>query len=156
MVEAAAGAWGTPATPPRQIDRETAALLSQVPLFATLSRRHLGRIGSIATAKRFPAQTPLVRVGKPGDAFYVILSGRARVDLPGRKIALEAGDFFGEMALLDGKPRAATVTAVSEVLVLMIARAKFLRLLEDEPKVTLAMMATLTRRLRDTQAAMNL
>jgi CRP/FNR family transcriptional regulator, cyclic AMP receptor protein len=156
MVEAAAGAWSTPATPPRQIDRETAALLAQVPLFAMLSRRHLARIGSLATAKRCAASSPLVRVGKPGDAFYVILSGTARVDLPGRQIALEAGDFFGEMALLDGKPRSATVTAVTEVLVLMIARAKFLRLLEDEPKVALAMMATLTRRLRDTHAAMGL
>ena len=47
MVEAAAGAWDTPTTSPRQLDRDTVALLAQVPLFASLSRRHLGRIGSI-------------------------------------------------------------------------------------------------------------
>lgn len=156
MVEAAAGAWSTPAPSSGQIDRETAALLAQVPLFAGLSRRHLGRVGSLATAKRRPANSPLVREGRPGDAFYVILSGSARVELPGRQVPLEAGDFFGEMALLDGKPRSATVTAVTEVLVLMISRTKFVGLLEAEPKVAIAMMATLTRRLRDTHAAMGL
>ena len=148
MVEAAAGAWDTPTTSPRQLDRETVALLAQVPLFASLSHRHLGQIGSIATAKRYAANSQLVCVGTPGDAFYVILSGNARVDVPGRSITVEAGDFFGEMALLDGEPRSATVTAHTEVLALMIERAKFLKLLQAEPKVALAIMTTLTRRLR--------
>jgi CRP/FNR family cyclic AMP-dependent transcriptional regulator len=151
MVGAAAGAWDTPAPARRQLDRETVALLAQVPMFAALSRRQLGRVAGIAAAKRYAAGTPLVRFGEPGDAFYVILAGEARVDVPDRQIALGAGDFFGEVALLDGKPRAATVTAVSEVLVLVIARAKFLGLLEDEPKVALAIMATLAGRLRETQ-----
>jgi CPA1 family monovalent cation:H+ antiporter len=153
MVGAAAGAWDTPARTPRKFDRETAELLAQVPMFAMLSRRHLGRIAGIAAAKRFAANSPMVRVGERSDGFYVILAGDARVDVPGRHIALEAGDFFGEMALLDGEPRAATVTAITEVLVLTIARAKFLRLLEAEPKVALAIMATLTRRLRAAHAA---
>jgi CRP/FNR family cyclic AMP-dependent transcriptional regulator len=156
MVEAAAGAWSTPATSPRQIDDATVELLGQVPLFATLSRRHVRRIASVADAKRYAASRPLVRAGKPADAFYVILAGNARVDLPGRDITLEAGDFFGEMALIDGEPRSATVTAVSEVLVLTIPRARFLKLLEAEPKVALGIMATLTRRLRAEQTAMSL
>jgi len=58
------------------------------------------------------------------------------------------GDFFGEMALLDGEPRSATVIAHTEVLALMIERARFLKLLQAEPKVALAIMTTLTRRLR--------
>ncbi len=60
------------------------------------------------------------------------------------------------MAILDGEARSATVTAVTEVMVLMIPRAKFLKVLESEPKIALAIMATLTRRLRAVQAAANL
>lgn len=152
MVDAAAGAWNTPNAAPQQIERATVQVLAQVPIFGMLSRRHLGRVAGIAAAKRYPAKSSLVRVGTPADAFYVVLSGNARVDVPGRPVALAAGDFFGEMALVDGEPRAATVTAVTDVLVLMIARAKFLKLLEAEPKVALAIMATLTRRLRDAQS----
>ena len=94
-----------------------------------------------------------MRVGKPADAFYVILDGTARVQVPGRPVTLEAGDFFGEMAVIDGEPRSATVAAVSEVLVLMIPRAKFLKVLESEPKIALAIMATLAQRVRAVQAA---
>jgi CRP/FNR family transcriptional regulator, cyclic AMP receptor protein len=150
MVDAATVVWSTPDVAPRQIERATVEVLSQVRIFATLPRRHLNRVAAVATAKRYPPNSLLVRVGTPADAFYVILSGNARVEVPGRPVALEAGDFFGEMALIDGEPRAATVTATTDVLVLMIARAKFLKLLEAEPKVALAIMATLTRRLRDT------
>ena len=115
IVGSAATTLDTPSARPRGLGREAADLLAQIPLFASLSRRHLGRIASVAATKRYAAGSPLVRVGKPADAFYVILDGSARVDLPGRPVALEAGDFFGEMALLDGEPRSATVIAVSEV-----------------------------------------
>ena len=97
-----------------------------------------------------------MRVGKPADAFYVILDGQARVEVPGRPVDLASGDFFGEMALLDGEPRSATVVAVGEVYALTIGRAKFLKLLESEPKIALAIMATLTGRLRALQAAATL
>jgi CRP/FNR family cyclic AMP-dependent transcriptional regulator len=155
MVGAAAGAWDTPATSPRQLDRETVALLAQVPMLAPLSRRHLSRVAGTATAVRFAADIPLVRLGEPADAFYVILAGNARVDVSGRQIALEAGDFFGEMALLDGQPRTATVTAVSDVLALVLRRKKFLALLEAEPRVALAIMATMARRLRTAEGAVS-
>ena len=71
---------------------------------------------------------------------------------PGRGIELGCGEFFGEMALIDGEPRSATIIALSEVYVLIIARTTFLKLLESEPKIAFANMATLTRRLRDLQA----
>jgi CRP-like cAMP-binding protein len=155
MVGSAATTLDTPSARARGLGREAADLLGQVPIFASLSRRHLGRIASVAATKRYAAGSPLVRVGKPADAFYVIIDGSARVDLPGRPVTLEAGDFFGEMAILDGEPRSATVTAVSEVLVLMIPRVKFLKVLESEPKIALAIMATLTHRLRAVQAAVS-
>jgi CRP/FNR family transcriptional regulator, cyclic AMP receptor protein len=151
-----APAVDSPSAPPRPLGRDAAGMLAEIPLFAGLSRRHLGRVASLAATKRYAAGSPLVRVGKPADAFYVILDGKVRVELPGRPVELTAGDFFGEMALLDGEPRSATVVAVGEVYVLTVARAKFLKLLEAEPKITLAIMATLTGRMRALQAAATL
>jgi voltage-gated potassium channel len=143
----------TPASPPRLIGREGVGLLAGIPLFEGLSRRHLDRIASVAATKRYAAGNPLVRAGQPATAFYVILDGRVRVHVPGRPVEFQAGDFFGEMALVDGEPRSATVTAVTDVYVMMIARPKFLKVLEAEPKIALAIMATLTRRVRALTAA---
>ena len=150
MVSSAVGVWDAPVSA-RQIERETTALLEQVPLFAGLSRRHLGRVASVAAPRHYLAGAELVRVGAPADAFYIILEGDARVDIPGGAVPLEPGDFFGEMALIDGEPRAATVTAVSDMVTLVIPRQKFLALLVAEPKVALSMMTTLVQRLRAAQ-----
>ena len=156
MVGGAAASVDTPAAPPRPLGREAAGMIAEIPLFASLSRRHLGRIASVAATKRYAAGSTLALVGKPADAFYVILDGRVRVEVPGRPVELGAGDFFGEMALIDGEPRSATVVASSDLFVMIIPRPKFLKLLEAEPKIALAIMATLTRRLRDVQAAATL
>jgi CRP-like cAMP-binding protein len=143
----------SPAAPPRPAGREAVDLIASVPLFASLSRRHLGRVAGVASTKRYAPGSALALVGKPADAFFVILDGRVRVEATGRTIELGAGDFFGEMALIDGEPRSATVVAVADVFVLMIPRSKFVKLLESEPKLALAIMATLSRRLRAVQAA---
>jgi CRP-like cAMP-binding protein len=155
IVDGSAGAGNdSPASPARAIGRDAVPMLAEIPLFAGLSKRHLGRIADVASTKRYAPGTTIALVGKPADAFFVILDGSVRVATPGdRRIELGAGDFFGEMALIDGEPRSATVTAGSDVFVLTIARAKFLKLLHAEPKIMLAIMATLTRRLRDVQAA---
>jgi CRP-like cAMP-binding protein len=150
----ARAAKDSPAAPARAIGRDAVPMLAEVPLFASLSRRHLGRIADVASTKRYAPGATIALVGKPADAFFVILDGSVRVGVPsGRKIELGAGDFFGEMALIDGEPRSATVTAAGDVFVLTIPRTKFLKLLHAEPKIMLAIMATLTRRLRDVQAA---
>lgn len=146
----------TPAAPERSLGRESVNMVADVPLFAGLSRRHLGKIARIASSKRYAAGAELVRAGEPANAFYVILDGRANVQTPGRVIELKSGDFFGEMALIDGQPRSATIVSTTEVYVMIILRSKFLKLLESEPKIALAIMATLTRRLRDLQAATTL
>ncbi len=151
MVRSAIGVWDAPVGA-RQLERETIALLEQVPLFAGLSRRHLGRVASVAAPKHYLAGEAVVRVGAAGDAFFIILDGDARVEIPGSPVTLEPGDFFGEMALVDGAPRAATVTAVTDLVVLTIPRQKFLALLVAEPKVTIAIMTTLAQRLRAAQA----
>ncbi len=151
MVSSAIGVWDAPVSA-RQIEKEATALLEQVPLFAGLSRRHLGRVASVAAPKHYLAGEELVRIGAPPDAFYIILDGDASVEIPGGAIPLSAGDFFGEMALIDGEPRTATVSAVTDVVVLTIPRDKFLTLLVAEPKVTLAIMTTLVQRLRAARA----
>ena len=138
--------------PRRALGRESIDLLAGVPLFASLSRRHLAKVAKLAASKRFAAGVELVRTGERADAFYVLLDGRVRVQTPGRGIELGCGEFFGEMALIDGEPRSATIIALSEVYVLIFARTKFLELLESEPKIAFANMATLTRRLRYLQA----
>jgi CRP-like cAMP-binding protein len=151
MVGSSLGVWDAPVNR-RNFEREAVSLLEQVPLFAGLSRRQLGRVASVAEHKHFLANAPLVSVGGPGDAFYVILDGEAQVELPAGPVPLTAGSFFGEMAIIDGSPRSATVSAVTDIVVLAIPRAKFLALLESEPKVTLAVLMTLAQRLREAQA----
>jgi CRP-like cAMP-binding protein len=149
-------AFDTPSAPPRPMDRDAVDMLAEIPLFADLSRRHLGKVAAVASTKRYAPRAPLVRAGTPAYAFYVVIDGSVRVELPGRPVVLGTGDFFGEMALIDGEVRSATVSAVDDVFAMLISRAKFLKLLEAEPKIALAIMATLTRRLRGLQAAATL
>ena len=150
MVGSALGVWDAPVNPSTR-RRELETLLVQVPLFSGLSGRHLRRVASIAEHKHCLADTALVRAGAPGDAFYTILDGEARVELSGGPIVLGAGAFFGEMAIIDGAPRSATVTAVTDVVVLVIPRERFRAVLLDEPEVMFAIMATLAQRLREAQ-----
>src|SRR5205085_12603383 len=86
-----------------------AEVLSEVPIFASLSKRHLRRVAGLGEPVRYPRHTRIVRQGDRGDAFYVLIEGDARVLGSRRRIRLRAGDFFGEMALLDGAARSATI-----------------------------------------------
>jgi CRP/FNR family transcriptional regulator, cyclic AMP receptor protein len=129
--------------------KEWVAVLAEVPLFASLSSRHVRRIAGLARLKRFERGVPVVVAGRPGDAFYVILDGEVSVGVPGRRRnRLAAGEYFGEMALLDGAPRSATVTAEKDVLLLEIGRTAFARLLKEEPAITLALLRSLAARVR--------
>ena len=77
---------------------------------------------------------------------YLMLEGRARV--LGKSRVLRPGDFFGEMALIDGGPRSATIIATSQVRVMMVQRRAFLKLMKQNPQVGLAIMETLAKRVR--------
>jgi CRP-like cAMP-binding protein len=135
----------------RQADagKQWAPVLQEVPLFAGVSRRHVRKIAGLASEARFSAGARIVRQGEPGNAFYVILDGEAAVTRPGlASIALGPGDSFGEMALLDGGPRSATVVAQSDVLCLRLARPAFTKMLKREPEIALALLADLSRKLR--------
>jgi CRP/FNR family transcriptional regulator, cyclic AMP receptor protein len=127
-------------------------VLVDIPLFADLSRRHLGKVAALGRTKRFPARTSIVTAGTNADAFYVILDGKATVRAGNRRIPLTTGDYFGEMALLDGGVRSASVVADTEMLVMAIPRRGFLKLLESEPKIAISIMSTLAHRVRSMQA----
>lgn len=135
-----------------QMSKAWLDVLVDVPLFADLSRRHLGKVAALGRTKRFPARTSIVTAGTNADAFYVILDGKATVRAGNRRIPLTTGDYFGEMALLDGGVRSASVVADTEMLVMAIPRRGFLKLLESEPKIAISIMSTLAHRVRSMQA----
>jgi CRP/FNR family cyclic AMP-dependent transcriptional regulator len=128
--------------------------LGEVPLFAGLGKRDLRRLAATAGVKRLPAGRCIVRERFSAEAFYVLLAGTATVTQDGAEIGvLEAGDCFGELGLLDGSPRTATVTADTEVSVVRLARARFLELVDHQPTIARSMLATLAGRVRRAEAA---
>jgi CRP-like cAMP-binding protein len=95
-----------------------------------------------------------VRVRSRGDSFYVLLDGSAEaVTLAGHSTSLQAGDWFGELALLDGAPRAATVRATTSVAAARIERSDFLRLVDEEPAIWRGMALGMLALIRDTETA---
>src|SRR5207302_3193561 len=114
-----------------------------------LSRRNLRRVADLAAVRRFEAGASIIRAGERGDAFYVVLDGRADVRRrSGKAVTLRAGDFFGEMALLDGAPRSASVVAATEVLTMRVGRSAFWKLLKQEPQISATLLATMADRVR--------
>jgi CRP/FNR family transcriptional regulator, cyclic AMP receptor protein len=108
-------------------------VLARVPLFASLSSRHLRRVADLAELRRYKHGAQIVREGAVGIAFYVILDGSAEVlTTSGPTKTLHEGDYFGELSLLDGARRAATVQAATSLAAARIARPAFLQLLKDE------------------------
>ena len=145
-----AGAGGLQATLDRAWNRPTAKdwadVLGGLPLFARLAKRHLRKLAGLARFVEFGRGDVVIQAGEPGDAFFLILSGRAKV--LGKSRALGMGDYFGEMALIDGEPRSATVTAATELQTMKLPRRPFLKLLEQEPRIAVAMLTELSARVR--------
>lgn len=130
--------------------------LQEVPLLADCTRDQLRAIARIAEVREVPAGSVLTRSGEPGDEFYLIVDGQARVDISPRKRArLAPGDFFGEMSLLDGGPRSATITADTPMRLLIIKRRDFSQLLAKAPELTRSLLVVLSRRLRQAEQALN-
>jgi CRP-like cAMP-binding protein len=124
-------------------------LLERVPLFARLSKAELRKIATVADEYNVRQGRTLTHEGDraPRD-FVVIVDGFARVERNGRLVArLGPGDFFGEIALVTGGPRTATVTAEAAVHALVLRERDFRRLLKATPTVTLKVLQALGRRL---------
>ena len=124
-----------------------AEVLAGLPLFARISKRRLRKIASLAQIQRFSPGDIVVKFGEPADAFYLILAGRAKVVGKSRR-TLGIGDYCGEMGLIDGEPRSATIAAGAELETMKLARRPFLKLLKQEPQIAMSIMAELAARIR--------
>ena len=128
--------------------------LHEVPLFRDLSRRDLKRLASSMSEKSCVAGDEVVSEGSGGVGFFVILSGHARVTHAGEELGrLGPGDYFGEMALIDGHHRAATVVAADDELRwAAMTTWHFRPFVKDHPDVAWALLTALVKRVREDQA----
>jgi len=126
--------------------------LKEIPIFEGCSQRQLRSVAKIARVFDVAADTVLARAGEPGDEFFLIIDGSVWVEVSSEKrVLLHPGEFFGEMSILDGGPRSATIVADTPVRLLVITRRHFSMLLKDVPGLTQTVMATLSKRVREAE-----
>lgn len=129
-------------------------LLQKVSLFHQVETDELDRIANLLTPKDVAKDSHIVTQDEPGDSLFIIAKGRVKVVIfgdNGREVILtilKAGEFFGEMALLDDLPRSANVIAAEDAQVLILKRDAFVEHITKSPKTALNVMAELSRRLR--------
>jgi CRP/FNR family cyclic AMP-dependent transcriptional regulator len=129
--------------------------LGSVDLFEDLSKRELFVIHELAKELRFPAGRAVAKEGTSGGRFFLILEGKATVSVGGKTIGtLGPGDYFGELSLIDGQPRSATVVADSPLRALTLTAVDFRPLLLEQPRIARKIMTELVRRLRDADASL--
>jgi len=125
-------------------------LLKRVPLFSGCSQRELGAIASLADELYLPAARNLTREGAGGFEFMVLVEGEADVVAKGRIVnELGPGDFIGEIALVSGKPRTATVRTRGPSRILVLTASGFRALMRDVPSIQEKVLAAVTARLPD-------
>jgi len=131
-------------------------LLRRVSLFSGLKEDELDALAGVTTRKTFQKHSVILLAEEEGNSLFIIQKGRVKVSIlseDGREIVLTllgAGEFFGEMSLLDGLPRSATVIALEDTEAVMLRREDLLRLIEHTPQIAIKLMAELTIRLRKT------
>jgi CRP-like cAMP-binding protein len=134
--------------------RELAELLTDVGLFSRCTKRERQTIARHAQTAELPAGTDLVREGEPGDALFLILEGEAVVQREGHDVGrVGPGSHFGELAILDGAPRSATVVAATDVKVAVLGIRMFRTLLREFPELAEQLLVGLAGELRSAQAA---
>jgi CRP/FNR family cyclic AMP-dependent transcriptional regulator len=130
-------------------------LLRSVDLFAGLKKRDLAKVATAAKEMKFPAGAVVTAEGDKGALFYVIAEGEARVTVKGRKrLSLKAGDYFGEIALLDGGPRTATITAETPLRTFTLARWNLKPLLQGNADITYQILLEMCSRLRSSERSL--
>src|SRR5499426_1354692 len=123
--------------------------LQRVPLFSGFNEVELRRIAELSRIVDVPAGTPVTQIGEPGNSFFVIIDGTVAVRTPvGTGAQLHPGEFFGEMSLLDGEPRSATIVATTDLRLLVVDRSHFWRLLDETPDLVSRILTILSRRVR--------
>ena len=143
-------AWRTPKGAPMDLD-----LLKKIPLFAKLSDEDVRAVGALLHREEVPANRPIFYVGERGTSFVILASGQVailRPDDEGKEMVVDTlgpGTFFGEISLLDGGPRTATVRTTSDSVLLRLGRDDFLRCLRDHPDLAIHVLEELGRRQRN-------
>lgn len=123
-------------------------LISAVPLFSGLSKRDLERVALLADEIGIRAGETLIAEGTRGREFFVLVEGTVKITRGGRKLNEQSGgSFFGEIALISDVPRTATVTAVTDLRVLVITDRAFRALMQEVPSIALKVLAALGERL---------
>lgn len=130
-------------------------LLANIPLFSKLSESELASLGTLLKEAAFDANQPIFWIGDVGDNLYIIQSGRVQVSYPddtGSEVVLAAlgpGAFFGDLSLLDGGARTASVRTIEPCTLLTLNRADFLNFLRVHPSVAVEVLMVLGNRQRD-------
>ena len=131
----------------------TADLIARVPLFSACSKKELKTVAGAATERLVRSGDVVVRQGAAGNAFFVIVSGEADVIRNGRKVGhLVDGDFFGDLALIDKMPRSATVTATTDLALLVLGQREFSALLDGSAAFGRKLLVGLAQRVRELDA----
>jgi CRP/FNR family cyclic AMP-dependent transcriptional regulator len=138
------------------VDQESFAIaaLRRSPLFARVSEPSLARLAQSLRRRRFRRNEIVFHQGDPGDSLHVVVTGAVKILLPSPEgdeaiiATVREGEFFGELALLDGAPRSATATALEPTETLVLPRATFVELLDREPGLRDALLAGVASELR--------
>ena len=135
-----------------------AEVLSGVWLFSGIDKEHLEALAAFTFTRDYKPGATIVEQGRTGNGLYVVMSGRVEVveglytENPRRLATLGEGEFFGEMALLEEKPRSATVRALQETTCVGMDRWLFIAQLRRDPEIAILMLQAMARRLRETDA----
>jgi len=130
-------------------------ILRNVPLFSVLDEEQLRVVAGLLIRKSAPKNRVIIRGGDPTDSLYIVIAGRTKVqmsDESGKEVILSVlgpGDFFGEMGLIDGAPRAASVVTIESCEFVSLAKEDFAKLLKDNFDLAMVIMRNLVKRLRE-------
>lgn len=132
-------------------------ILKQVPFFRSLGRDSIDFITEKLKFKQFKSNSTICKTGDPGDKMYIVLSGKVAVTAANGEILahIGAGNYFGEMSLLTGEPRSATVNAAEDTETFVLEKDDFDIILEKYPSISIAMSKIMSQRLRDTNAVVS-
>lgn len=123
--------------------------LKRIPLFSKLGKRELERVAQLADEVDVLDGRTLTAQGERGNEFFLVIEGKVSVERDGRTLAtLGAGDFFGEIALIDGRPRTATTRAEGNARLLVVGHREFHSLLSEVPSAQLGVLQALAERVR--------
>ncbi|MFC1538808.1 Crp/Fnr family transcriptional regulator [Candidatus Latescibacterota bacterium] len=129
-------------------------LLRQIPLFSSLKDDELDALYKLSYTKQCSKDSIILLENEEGDTLFIILKGKVKVTTfseSGKEVIfsiLSEGDFFGDMSLMDGKPRSATVISIEDSELRLIRRNDFIKLVEKHPRIALKLLEELTSRLR--------